>query len=495
MNSGSVYGKLFSMGGRQNLLKQAMLAVLTLFSAIQARADALPYTTRTLPYSGYSTTIRGDLRTIGMAGATVGLADSLISAFDNPAGLAMTVKDPDLNITNSWVRDAHLQNLANSIQTYNYGLAASLYPWGFSAAIASSYREGQPYTLPTVTGDTPELAVLTREVRLSGARLFFENRLSIGATLILGQAERSMLFPTLSNLNHSDLSYAVGGAFGATVQLNKRVLLGASYTLPMTYPASSSTNTSGTLAGFYQPIKVPARFGFGIGWVPNRFFKLDFTFYNVGSTPDAALLKDETALVGQYSTFQPRLGAAYQWADFRELQSTFYAGSYIETTRIAGTPERMHVTGGVEFKPWIFFAGAGFDLSAGYQNLITGFGIDVGKVLEKLDAVPRAWRPPAGGWFPSPTYSSDEGLARPLVKNWQPHGPKIDPIRVGLDIPKKLGEKAADTGSDIVDAFSDGIGLDEPKKNKQAREALRRAQQPKKMPQKPRIKPAAASRK
>jgi hypothetical protein len=44
-------------------------------SADPAFVRDLPYATRTLEYSAYSGTTRGDIRTVGMAGATLGLQD------------------------------------------------------------------------------------------------------------------------------------------------------------------------------------------------------------------------------------------------------------------------------------------------------------------------------------------------------------------------------------------------------------------------------------
>ena len=64
-------------------------------------ADPLPYTVRTQPYNAWPTTVRGDIRTVGMAGASVGLGDTFIASTANPAGPAMTLQGADLSYTSN----------------------------------------------------------------------------------------------------------------------------------------------------------------------------------------------------------------------------------------------------------------------------------------------------------------------------------------------------------------------------------------------------------
>ena len=113
-----------------------ILILLTLLAPTQAQANhELPYSTRTRAYSGISTTVRGDIRTVGMAGATVGLADTYLAAVDNPAGLAMTMNTGDLNFTRNWIYDSNVQDGLTPITSNSMGAALNMHPWGFSIGL------------------------------------------------------------------------------------------------------------------------------------------------------------------------------------------------------------------------------------------------------------------------------------------------------------------------------------------------------------------------
>src|SRR4051812_35982784 len=85
--------------------------------------DTLPYATRTHSYNGWSTTPQGDLRTVGMAGATIGLADSFMAASGNPAGLAMTLKDGDSTFSSNSFQDGNKQSFDSIMSANNVGAA------------------------------------------------------------------------------------------------------------------------------------------------------------------------------------------------------------------------------------------------------------------------------------------------------------------------------------------------------------------------------------
>src|SRR3954468_20102537 len=102
--------------------------------------EALPYTTRTQPFTGWSGTARGDIRTVGMAGATVGLADTFLATGDNPAGLAMTLNGGDLSFSSNNVYDAHIQNFDDAVSSNAYGVALPVYPWGFGLGYFGPYN-------------------------------------------------------------------------------------------------------------------------------------------------------------------------------------------------------------------------------------------------------------------------------------------------------------------------------------------------------------------
>ena len=427
--------------------------------------DRLPYTTRTRSYSAWSTAARGDIRTVGMAGATLGLADTFIASIDNPAGLAMTLNGGDTNFASDVIYDANIQNYNSAIYTYAFGAALNTYPWGFSMGYVSPFEEGQQYSLTQAPNDPVNLKNTAREAHLSFAHIFFHDRLSLGLSLILSQAENQIEVPT-KNMSEAFHSYSIGATVGSTIQLKHRLLLGLSYSLPMHYAVDSENNPNSGVTHFFQSIDVPSRFGIGLGWIPNRFFRADLTTLLVGRTDNTALLRDNEIQVGEYVTLQPKIGIAYTMFDYKELKGTLFLGSYYEVTRIAGTSDRLHGTIGMEFKPWILSVGWGLDSSYNYKNYLGSIGIDVFKVMEKLEIIPAMWRPPYAGPFPKPTYFSDEGLARPLVKNWVQQGPALDPFKIGLAIPGKIEEKAlqfeksleeeaSEITNDVIDSVSD----------------------------------------
>src|SRR5690349_14222379 len=96
--------------------------LLAAIEPISAFADTFPtYQTRTRPYDGWTTGVRGDLRTVGMSGATLGLAETFIASLSNPAGLAMTLNGADVNFATNTTYDGVIQPTA--IQSYSLGIA------------------------------------------------------------------------------------------------------------------------------------------------------------------------------------------------------------------------------------------------------------------------------------------------------------------------------------------------------------------------------------
>jgi hypothetical protein len=431
----------------------AAVLVVSFFAEVAASATTnLPYVVRTQPYSGYFSTVHGDTRTVGMAGATVGLADTFIASLDNPSGLAMTLGVGDDTFSSDKEYDSHVQSSEDSMSLNDFGVAFGAYPWGFSLGYVSPYREDASYFTAADPNDAAELDTTVREFHLGVARVFFNDRLSLGGNLIVGQAERAMQFPSSPAFNAADHSYGVSGTLGAMYQWPNHVLLGVSYTTPVNYSAST-TPTPG-LPGFFEPIEVPWKIGMGVGYIPNRFFRADFTLLFVGPTFEATLLKDNAVSVGQYATMQPRLGAAYLLADYKEFSANLFGGAYYEVTRIDGSDSRIHGTGGLELKPWIFTVGWAFDTSAGYNNYLFSISVDVFKVLAKLDFIPQPAPVRHEGVLPNPKRISDLGLPRPLVRDWIPHGPDINPLDVAKNMPAKIQQKVQEIGKTVDQIFS-----------------------------------------
>jgi hypothetical protein len=405
-----------------------------------AQADILPYSSRDHAYSGWNTSVSGDVRTVGMAGATVGLPDTFLSAQDNPAGLSMLVKDADDNIVGNNITDGNVQNTDNAIKTGSLGLAVSIYPWAVGLGYVTVSREGAPYYLLN-SADYGNVDVTTREFRLSVSRVFANDKFSLGASLNLGQAEEEVDIIAGPDSPSTEHNYTVGATFGGLYKLPGHWLLGASVFTPMKYRFENTENATPAIANFYQPVISPTRFAMGAGWIPNYYARVDASIFLVGGNADAALLKDDQSLVGQHVTVQPRIGGAYIFADYQNFRGTAFVGSYFEMTRIENTSSRVHGTGGLEFKAWLFTLGIGGDLSSRYSNVITSVGLDLVKTMMKLDIIPTPYSPPTKGFFPDVTHLSDDGLPRPMTQFWKASGPDMNPIKIIQDIPGKLREK------------------------------------------------------
>ncbi|MCU1281363.1 MAG: hypothetical protein JWM53_4909 [bacterium] len=414
-----------------------------------AAQSTLPYATRTLSFNGFGTSVHGDIRTVGMGGASAGLADTFIAALDNPAGLAMTVGIGDIHFASDSIQDGHVQHFDTPVTTNSFGLALNLHPWAVGVGYLSPYREEESYRLEPLR-NLARLSVVTRELVVSAARLFAHDRFSVGVTLVLGQAQRSIGLARDHTGDPSYSSYTAGATVGAMMQLPRRLLLGASFGTPMHYAgASDAMQERMSLPGFFQSVEVPWRASLGLGFIPNRFFRADLTVHLLGASAHTALLRDEQARVGQSITMQPHVGAAYVFADYKEFRATLFLGTYYEVTRTAGTDNRLHGTGGVEARIWIFTVGAGVDGASQYQNYILSVGADVFGVLARLKMMPTAYTPPYGKLFPPLYRFSDEGLARPLVKNWRPIGPDLDPIKVSIGIPRNLARGVRNAGIEL----------------------------------------------
>lgn len=432
-----------------NWASAALVCVFFFLPTFANSADTLPYLTRTRPYSGISTTIQGDIRTVGMAGASYGLADTFISSLQNPAGLAMLVNGGDANIAANFSNDAAFQSLSNSLEGRSGGLALADYPWGYSVGYVSRVRETGTYELQNTNKDTVDLAMSTRLFHLSLARILLENRLSVGAGLILGQGETSIKSTSLG-LTDTDQSYSYSLQIGLSYRLPKRFIVGLSGQLPSTFGGYSSPHSKTPIINFFREVQLPWTLGLGFGWIPNRFLRADLSLVAYGITPNAALLKDDRTGVGQSLTLQPRLGIAYNLLDFKEFKSTLFYGIYVEYPRIENSPTRLHYTAGIEIKPWVFNIGWGMDYSQGYWNTMAAIGADFIRVFEKLELIPRLPHPMPAGAFPKPDQYLDDGLPETLTRSGKPRGKGIDPLDVGAQLPERFKRRADHLEEDIL---------------------------------------------
>ncbi len=426
------------------LIFRAGVLLLT-FASAALGADTLPYSQRTRSYGTNDATSRGDIRTVGMASAVIGLADTAIASLDNPSGQAMTLNMGDLNFASNSIQDRNIQNYDSPVSTNHFGLAVAPYPWAFGLALVSPYREGQDYQLSSAGNPLASLSVSAREVQFTVSRVQLKNRLSAGMTLRFGSAFEEL---TINGATQSAWAPALGATWGVMGQLNDRVLLGMSLASGMYYNFDSAKQPD-ALPGFFRNLQSPYRLSFGAGWIPNRYLRLGSSINFIGPTVGAALLKDENVAVGQAITPQPRLGFNYVFADFKNFEGQIFGGTYLEISRVQDAASRLHFTTGVELKPWLLVIGAGVDLSSNYGNFIVGAGINILRTMEALELIPRFYNPIRRGMIRSPFYNSDEGLARPLAAKWDPQGPALDPVKVMLDLPKKIENKIEQIGDTL----------------------------------------------
>jgi hypothetical protein len=228
-----------------------------------------------------------------------------------------------------------------------------------------------------------------------------------------------------------------------------------SYTPPIHYAMNSQGDITPGISGFFQDASSPYRLDLGIGWLPNRFFKVAAGVYIFGSTDNTALLSDDSRLVGVNMTFQPRLGVSYELVEFKNLTVDLAAGTYLEVLREEGDYSRLHSTVSLEIKPWIFDVGWGLDEARFYQNFIVSFGLDLSRVLRKLGFIPPRPDYPYGGILPSPSHLSDQGLSHALDHNWvqRPDGA----IEVGLALPGKIKDRVLSAPEDVQSLVPDFI--------------------------------------
>jgi hypothetical protein len=433
----------------------AVLGACQAWTAPAAHAEiGLPYSFRRHEYSAWGTTVQGDLATVGMAGAMVGLADSRIGSVDNPAGIPLTLDSTGLQIAGNAFQDGHVQSYSSLITTGSTVISLCPYPWGAGLASWAPQSEGDTYV---VNGEEQELVVRTREYHLSFANLFLNDRLSIGIKAIVG--ENSQAFRPLQGGGISHTAWGLGAGIGALYVLPHRVLLGLSYVPPIQYKMSNSDGDIHPQIGdFFQDARSPYRLSLGVGWLPSRFFKASAGLYIFGSTDNTALLSDDTRIVGANMTLQPRFGLSYKMLEYKQLTVQVSAGTYLEVMRTIGDPSRLHGTFALEVKPWILNFGWGIDEARHYQNFIFSAGVDLGKLLSRLKLIPPLPQYPYGGAFPDPTRLSDEGLGHALDSNWKKRDDNV--IDIGLRMPGKMREQfkaAPESLKEFGTDFWDGL--------------------------------------
>ncbi|MBS1961848.1 MAG: hypothetical protein JST04_06515 [Bdellovibrionales bacterium] len=380
-------------------------AILFLFGSVASAfgANVLPYSQRTRAYSGFGTTVRGDNETIGMAGATVAIPNSVSSIETNPAGLTMTMGSVTAQLNSNEMKDRILTGSeTKKVRSNQWGLTVTPGDWGYALAYYTPSFEGGDY-VSSNTGRQAEYEISLKQLRFSVSRALLNKRLSLAASVEVNHAIRN-----LADEDHgaTDLSYKLGAIY----HLGGHYLLGASYSPPQEIGGSVVGSGTPDLPGYAQPIRSPMLLTVGAGWIPNRFFDVGFAVIAVGSTRDTALLRDQSVTVGEGFTLQPRLGASYVVAQYRILKVSLAGGTYYETSRIEGEPNRLHYTSALQVNPWFVNLGIGVDRATNYDNFFVSVGFDVVRLARTFDIIPPEPVPPPNTFWPPPLKRNSDGL-------------------------------------------------------------------------------------
>ncbi len=451
-------------------------------SAIAADLPTLPYATRTRGYTAWNTWIRGDIRSIGMSNATVGLGDSWTSVSQNPGGLAMTLNSLSVQINSNKVPDGNTQHYEQAVQVSNFGAVVNPYPWGFSVGYESPHSERQESVLAGTGGRAiTELSI--KDIQVSASRLALDDRLSVGMSASFSQAIRSLSTPDQPTSSHDSKSFAVRMSVGALYQLPRRVFLGVRWSPSTRYRHATDAPATPALPGFLnQDTYSPAVLGLGLGWIPNSSLRGGFSLLFVGQTQAAALVSDESKTVGAGYTVQPRVGFDYRWLDYKWLEGKLSLGSYYEMSRIEDAPSRLHGTLGVEVNPWVFNVGVALDRAKDFKNVIASIGIDIVRVARVLEFIPPDRKRTYNGVFTSPTRWNDDGLPKPINPTWDP-SQTDSPGDIGKiieQIPERVEKKIEEIKAETEKAEKKALAEERLKnrKNKKTRPVKRPVKKP-----------------
>ncbi len=85
---------------------------------VHAQLSGISYPHRDFPYQAWSTIVRGDNNTIGMAGAITALPTSISAMESNPAGFAMYLGGIAAQINSNSLKDPEMNRSATSITEY-----------------------------------------------------------------------------------------------------------------------------------------------------------------------------------------------------------------------------------------------------------------------------------------------------------------------------------------------------------------------------------------
>ncbi len=416
------------------MLSLFLLLICICKGALAEAARPFPYSTRTRDYSAWTPATRGDINTIGMAGATVAVPTSIAAAEANPAGFSMQTASVSAQVNKVSFSDKQIQRSDEKIDSSQWGLGVSPSSWGFSIAYYSPMTESGNYISPD-TGRELWTEVSLKEFRFTVAHSFFDDEsLAIGLGPEIVKAVRE-----IGATGNS--AWGASYRLGALYRLPTHAVLGASFSPRTTVGPASDPQYQDDMPGFNRSVVLPMKIDIGAGWLPNRFFKAGLSLSYVGATQNTALLADETVSTGAHPTWVPRLGASYVIAEFAKLKIEAAAGAYYEVSRLDDYPDRIHGTGGLEVNPYFVNLGAGFDISSGYKNVIFSIGIDIVRTARTFELIPKDPVPPYDGFWPRADHVSADGL----------------PAGLTMGEPKKYSEPGLGDVKDIVQQIPEKI--------------------------------------
>lgn len=388
------------------------MGLLLLLTGVSIGSGSLLHAGPTL-YNAYHPTVRGALRTVGMAGAVTAIPYPVITHNENPAGLSMFVDSIQLHLASGTIRDEYLYPPhPRADLTGSFGLGVPVYPWGWGVGRWNTQME---YDAGTNT------QIFAREYRASAARLFFGDRLSLGVSGVLGEAgwERS---------GTALRSGSLGFGFGILYQLPHRNFLGLNYTHALNYRFDQKD----------IEMTSPSRIQVGYGWVPHSVFELGLTIQALAPQKGVRLLGRPEVVYGSSWTFQPRLGIRYLFLELKNLRTQLYGGTYWEASRFSGERDRLHWTGGVMIEAWVVDIGLGRDWAPQYSNVVASIGFDIIKIARILKLIPPERTQNVRGLLPHPFLESDAFLPYPVRSTKIRPDEQPDLVQITTDIPKNM---------------------------------------------------------
>ena len=427
------------------------LVLLSTHLTAVAASIPFPYTNRTKEYSAWTATSRGDLTTVGMSGATVALPFDISAAEPNPAGFAMQSYNISAEINAFQISDPRIQRSGDEVTSAVGGLALKTSKWGLGMGFYTPMTETGTYLSPT-TGTLLATNIAVLEYRFVVAHTFFNEKLSLGASLDLVHAMRDLG-------SNSYGGNAMGYHIGALAHLSKKIYIGAGYA-PEVVVGPGTGPLQADLPGFNQNVHMPMNMSLGVGYVPSRYFRVGLELQYTDATLNTALLADQTIITGVLPTLTPRLGVNYLAAEFKNLTITGQAGFYYETSRITGLPNQFHNTLSLQVNPYFINSGIGYDIASTYQNLMFFVGLDIVRVFRTFDLIPPDPHTTYDGFLPRVNAKEEEEQFK------QPSLQEVE--KIITDIPDKIVNKVTPVFEQIEDRMSPKK-LGKPKKKKQNR--------------------------